>query len=143
MTIVSLSVIVSGDLSPLVQAQAAAQQQENKINNNNNTPRLSLSTISTAVGTGAAATGTIVTVPGVLRTRKRSKLLSIYLLKIHDNYIKLYRKTKPPENKKYLDFLEGLRGEIIYLLQRRDINENQYKMLDDRILEYLNKINNL
>jgi hypothetical protein len=42
-----------------------------------------------------------------------------------------------------LDFLEGLRSDIIYLLQRRDINENQYKMLDDRIIEYLNKINNL
>jgi hypothetical protein len=50
---------------------------------------------------------------------------------------------KPANTKKYLDFLEGLRTEIIYLLQKKAINKNQYKMLDDRIIEYLNKINNL
>jgi hypothetical protein len=36
--------------------------------------------------------------------------------------------------------LEGLQSEIIYLLQRREINENQYQMLDDRIIEYLKQI---
>jgi hypothetical protein len=29
------------------------------------------------------------------------------------------------------------------VLQRRHINENQYKMFDDRIIEYLTKITNL
>jgi hypothetical protein len=35
--------------------------------------------------------------------------------------------------------LDALRCDIIYLLQNGDINENQYKMLDDRITEYLRK----
>jgi ABC-type sugar transport system permease subunit len=48
-----------------IQVVAAAQQQES--NNNNNTKLLSLSTISRAIGTGAAANGAIVTVPGFLR----------------------------------------------------------------------------
>ena len=122
---------------------AAAQQQEN--NNNNNTKLLSLSTISTAIGTGAAATGAIVTVPGFLSTRKQPKLLATYLLKIHDKYDELCKTTKPAnknENKnknEYLDFLDALRCDIIYLLQKGDINENQYKMPDDRITEYLRK----
>jgi hypothetical protein len=41
------------------------------------------------------------------------------------------------KNKKFLD---TLRCDIIYLLQNGDINENQYKMLDDRVTEYLNRI---
>ena len=97
--------------------------------------------LSTATGTGAAATGIIATVPGVLRTRKQSKCMSIYLLKIHHGYDELRKKSA--NTREYLDILEGLLRDIIYLLQRREINENQYKMLDDRIIEYLNKINNL
>jgi hypothetical protein len=73
---------------------------------------------------------------------EKSKFLSTYLLKIHHKYGE-HEKTKSEDKKEYLDFLEGLRGDIIYLLQRRDINENHYKMLDDRIIEYMNKINNL
>ena len=87
------------------------------------------------------AIGIIATVPGVLRTRKQSKCLSMYLLKIHHGYDEL--RKKPANKREYLEILEGLRRDIIYLLQRRDINENQYKMLDDRIIEYLNKINHL
>jgi hypothetical protein len=98
--------------------------------------------LSTATGTGAMATGIIVTVPGVLRTRKQSKHMSTYLLKIHQKYDELW-KNKSADKKEYLDFLEGLRSDIIYLLQRRKINENQYKILDDRIIEYMNKVNNL
>jgi ABC-type Fe3+ transport system permease subunit len=75
-----------------VQVPTAAAQQEN---NNNNTKFVSLSTISTVIGTGAAATGAIVTVPGVMKTRKQSKFLAIYLLKIHNKYDELCRKTKP------------------------------------------------
>jgi hypothetical protein len=59
-------------------------------------------------------------------------------LKIHHEYDEL---KKSANTREYLDILEGLRHDIIYLLQRREINENQYKMLDDRIIEYLNKIN--
>jgi len=143
MAISSLSIIVTATLSPFAKIQVAAQQQENIINSNNNTPKLSLSSISTVVGTGAAATGAIVTVPGILRTRKQSKCLSTYLLKIYDKYDEFCKKTKPTDGKKYLDFLEALCSEIIYMLQRREINENQYKMLDDRINEYLNKTTDL
>jgi hypothetical protein len=45
---------------------------------------------------------------------------------MHDKYDELCRNTKPANNKKYLDFLEGLHIQIIYLLKRREINENQY-----------------
>src|SRR5215469_13597977 len=121
--------------------QAASAQLKQKNNNNNNNPYFSLSILSTATGTGAMATGIIATVPGVLRTRKQSRHMSIYLLKIHHGYDEL--RKKPANTSEYLNILEGLRSEIIYLLQRREINENQYKMLDDRIIEYLNKINNL
>ena len=126
-----------------IQVKAAAQQENN--NNNNNTKLLSLSTVSTAIGTGAAATGAIVTVPGFLRTRKQSKFLGTYLLKIRDKYDEYCKTTKPANKNKneYIDFLDALRCDIIYLLQKRDINENQYKMLDDRITEYLRKITDL
>jgi hypothetical protein len=134
--IFSLSVVITGTFFPFEQGKAASAQQQ--INNNNNNPYLPLSMLSTATGTGAAATGIIATVPGVLRTRKQSKCMSIYLLKIHRGYDEL---KKPADTREYLDILEGLRRDIIYLLQRREINENQYKMLDDRIIEYLNKIN--
>ena len=97
---------------------AAAQQEYN--NNSNNTKPVStslLSTISTAIGTGAAATGAIVTVPGFLRARKQPKFLAIYLLKIHNEYDRLCKKTKSLDKNKneYLDFLESLRRDIIYL----------------------------
>lgn len=128
-----------------IQVPLAAAQQENNNNSNNNTKPVStslLSTISTAIGTGAAATGAIVTVPGFLRARKQPKFLAIYLLKIHNEYDRLCKKTKSLDKNKneYLDFLESLRRDIIYLLQNGDINENQYKMLEDRIAEYMSKI---
>ena len=75
MAIFFLSVIGTiAAFSPLdrIQVVAAAQQQES--NNNNNTKFLSISTISTAIGTGAAATGAIVTIPGFLSTAIRYDL---------------------------------------------------------------------
>jgi hypothetical protein len=135
--ILSLSVVITGTFFPFEQGKAASAQQQ--INNNNNNPYLPLSMLSTVTGTGAMATGIIATVPGVLRTRKQSKCMSIYLLKIHHKYDELSK--KPANTREYLDILQGLRSDIIYLLHRREINENQYKMLDDRIIEYMNKIN--
>jgi hypothetical protein len=132
--IFSLSVVITGTFFPFEQGKAASAQQQINNNNNNNNPYLPLSMPSTA-------TGIIATVPGVLRTRKQSKCMSIYLLKIHHGYDEL--RKKPAKTREYLDILEGLRRDIIYLLQRGEINENQYKMLDDRIIEYLNKINHL
>ena len=148
MAIFFLSVIGTiAAFSPFDHIQVAAAQQQENNNNNNNTKLLSLSTISTAIGTGAAATGAIVTVPGFLSTRKQPKLLATYLLKIHDKYDELCKTTKPANKNKnkneYLDFLDALRCDIIYLLQKGDINENQYKMLDDRITEYLRKATDL
>jgi hypothetical protein len=66
---------------------------------------------------------------------------STYLLKIHNKYDELCRTTRSTKKNKneYLDFLDALRYDIIYLLQKGHINENQYKMLDDRITEYLRK----
>ncbi|MBV9177839.1 MAG: hypothetical protein JO327_05080 [Nitrososphaeraceae archaeon] len=120
---------------------AASQQQENKSDNNNGASKFSLSTFSTAIGTGAAVTGVIVTIPGVLRTRNQSKNLSTYLLKIHDKHDEFCNVTgQQTKKQEYLDSLNALRREVIYLLQRRDINENQFKMLDDKIIEYSNKI---
>jgi hypothetical protein len=143
MAIFFLSIIGTiAAFSPFDSTQvAAAQQQES--NNNNNAKLFSLSTISTAIGTGAAATGAIVTVPGFLKGRKQSKFLATYLLKIHNKYDELCKTTKPTNKNEYLDSLDALRCDIIYLLQKGDINENQYKMLDDRITEYLHKTTDL
>ena len=143
MAIFFLSIIGTiAAFSPFDHTQVAAAQQENNNNNNNNnnTKLFSLSTISTAVGT--AATGAIVTVPGFLKGRKQSKFLGTYLLKIHNKYDELCKTTKPTNKNKneYLDSLDALRCDIIYLLQKGDINENQYKMLDDRITEYLRRL---
>jgi len=141
--IFSLSVVIMGAFFPFEQGKAASAQGQinNNNTNNNNNPYLPLSMLSTVTGTGAMATGIIISVPGVLRARNQSKCMSTYLLKIHHKYDEL--KIKSPDKKEYLEFLEGLRSDIIYLLHRRDINEHQYKMLDDRIIEYLNKINDL
>ena len=136
--IFSLSVVITGTFFPFEEGKAASAQRQIN-NNNNNNPYFSLSILSTASGTGAAATGIIATVPGVLRTRNQSKCLSTYLLKIHHKYDELGKRTESVDKEEYLDFLEGLRSDIIYLLHRREINENQYKMLDDRIIEYLNR----
>ncbi|MFZ0224012.1 MAG: hypothetical protein WAM42_20210, partial [Candidatus Nitrosopolaris sp.] len=138
--IVSLLSIVTVVLFPFGQSQAAAALLQKNTSNNN--PYFSLTILSTAAGTGAAATGIMTTIPGVLRTRKQSKYLIGYLLKIHYKYDEVCT-NKSTDIREYLDFLQGLRGEIIYLLQRRHINENQYKMLDDRIIEYITKITNL
>jgi NADH:ubiquinone oxidoreductase subunit 5 (subunit L)/multisubunit Na+/H+ antiporter MnhA subunit len=111
--------------SDYIQVPLAHAQQETNNNNSNNIKFVSLSTISTAIGTGAAATGAIVTVPGVMKTRKQSKFLATYLLKIHNEYDELCRKTKtqtqPTDQNKneYQDFLETLRCDIIYLLQKK------------------------
>ena len=123
-----------------VQFASAANQQENI-----NTRPTSLSTISTIIGTGAAATGAIVTVPSYLRTRKQPKFLAAYLLKIHNKYEELCMNTNHSDKTKneYLNFLNTLHSHIIYSLQNGNINENQYRLLEDRIAEYVNRINYL
>jgi hypothetical protein len=123
MAIFFLSIIGTiAAFSPFDHTQlAAAQQQES--NNNNNVKLFSLSTISTAIGTGAAATGAIVTVPGFLKGRKQSKLLGTYLLKIHNKYDELCKTTKPTNKNKneYLNIwtLDALRCDIIYMQNNR------------------------
>jgi cytosine/adenosine deaminase-related metal-dependent hydrolase len=54
--IFSLSVVITGTFYPFEQGKAASAQQQIN-NNNNNNPYLPLSMLSTATGTGAAATG--------------------------------------------------------------------------------------
>ena len=123
-----------------LQIVAAATLQEN---NNNNTKPVFLSTISTTIATGAGATGAILTVPGYLRARKQPKFLAVYLLKIHNKYDELRRYPKLTDKNKneYRNFLHSLRCEIIYSLKNGDINENQYRLIEDRIAEYLNRLN--
>jgi hypothetical protein len=126
-----------------IQVQLAYAQQDTNNNNSNNTKFVSLSTISTVIGTGAAATGAIVTVPGVMKTENNQTSLHIFTKNPY-KYDELCRKakTKPTDQNKneYQDFLETLRCDIIYLLQNGSISENHYKMLDDRITEYLGRI---
>jgi len=61
----------------------------------------------------------IVTVPGFLKTRKQSKFLGTYLLKIHNKYDELCKTTKPANKNEneYMNFLHALRCDIIYLLR--------------------------
>ena len=78
----------------------------------------------------------------ILSTGAQRLTIATYLIKIHNKYDELCRKTKtktePTDKNKYeyLDFLDTLLCDIIYLLQNGDINEHQYKMLDDRITEF-------
>ena len=85
-----------GAFFPFEQGKAASAQGQ--INNNNNSnPYLPLSMLSTVTGTGAMATGIIITVPGVLRTRNQSKCMSAYLLKIHHKYDELTKSADKKE----------------------------------------------
>lgn len=122
-----------------LQIVAAATLQEN----NNNTKPVFLSTISTVIATGAGATGAIFTVPGYLRARKQPKFLASYLLKIHNKHDELFRDSKLSDKSKndYQNFLNSLRCDIIYSLKNGEINENQYRLIEDRIAEYLNRLN--
>jgi hypothetical protein len=81
MAIMSLLSVIMAVLFPFGQSQAAAALLQKNTSNNN--PYFSMSILSTAAGTGAAATGIMTTVPGVLRTRKQLKYLIAYLFKIH------------------------------------------------------------
>jgi hypothetical protein len=98
--IFSLSVVITGTFFPFEEGKAASAQRQINNNNNNNNPYFSLSILSTASGTGAAATGIIATVPGVLRTRNQSKCLSTYLLKIHHKYDELGKRTESVDKEK-------------------------------------------
>jgi hypothetical protein len=77
---------------------------------------------STVIGTGAAATGAIVTVPGFLKTRNQSIFLGTYLLKIHNKCDEFCKTTKPTNKDKnkneYLDFLDALLCDIIFYYKR-------------------------
>ena len=94
-----------------------------------------------ALGTAVAINGAILTVPGILRTRKQSKTLSAYLYKINDKYSEFCNMSRPGNKSEYLTFLNTLRKDIISLVQKRAINESQYQILDDKITEYANRIN--
>ena len=96
-----------------------------------------------ALGTAVAINGAILTVPGWRRARKQSKTLSRYLYKIDAKDIEFSKRSKTVSFYKleYLTFLNDLRKEIISLVQKRAINESQYQILDDKITEYANRIN--
>lgn len=97
--------------------------------------------LTTALETAVAINGAILTVPGFIRTRKQSKTLSTYLYKINDKYSEFSDKSKAVNKSEYLTFFNILRKDIISLVQKRAINESQYQILDEKITEYINRIN--
>jgi hypothetical protein len=95
--------------------------------------------LTTAIGTGIAIIGIILIVPNSLVKRKQIKYLSAHLLRINTKFDE-FNKIKPSNKKEYVEFFMNSKNEIIYLLKNKKINEDQYKILDDKINHYLEKI---
>jgi len=96
--------------------------------------------LALVIGIGGTIIGATLKVPNYLTGIKHSKHFSTYIEKINNKYKEFNNTTKPVNKKQYLDDFDALRSKIIYMLERGDINEDQYKMLDDKVSDYLNKI---
>lgn len=101
----------------------------------------------TYLGTGVAVAvgivGAITKVPNYFISRKHANYLSMYMQQINKKYNEFNNDGNRIHNKRqYIDNLEDIRGNITYLLQARDINDNQFKMLDDKISDCQQKISN-
>jgi hypothetical protein len=82
-------------------------------------------------------------IPNYFNSRKQVNNLGIYMKDINEKYNEFNYDVNGTYNKReYLHDLEDIRDTITYLLRRRDINENQFKMLDDKITDYQHKIRN-
>jgi hypothetical protein len=51
-----------------------------------------------------------------------------------------FNEEKLIDKNQFVKDLEAIRSNITYLLERRDLNESQYKMVDDKIAYYLDKV---
>jgi hypothetical protein len=91
------------------------------------------------IGAAVAAIGIILNVPSYFIARKQSKNLSKYVSKINRKYNE-FNKEKSIDRNQFVKALEDIRSNTTYSLERRDINESQYKMVDDSIAYYLDKV---
>ncbi len=99
--------------------------------------------LATGIGVTVTIIGIITKVPGYFTSKKQANYLSMYMEMINKKYNEFNKDGNGRHNKRqYLNNLEDIRNAITYLLQRRDINENQFKMLDDKISDYQQKISN-
>jgi hypothetical protein len=91
------------------------------------------------IGAAVTVIGVILKVLSYFTARKQSKNLSKYVSKINKKYNE-FNEEKSIDKNQFVKALEDIRSNITYLLERRGINENQYKMIDDKIANYLDKI---
>ena len=85
--------------------------------------------------------GVITKVPDYLIGKKQANHLSTYMKQINKKYNEFNKDLAGIHNRqRHLDDLDHIRNNIIYLLQRRDISESQFKMLDDKISDCQQKI---
>lgn len=99
------------------------------------------SILTTYIGTGIGITGALVTVPGLVKKRKQSKYLSAHLIELNNKFIE-FCKTRSMSKEEYLDYFTSTSSHIIYLLKNGKINEDQYKTLDSKINDYIDRISN-
>jgi pYEATS domain-containing protein involved in immunity len=93
------------------------------------------------IGIGAAVTviGVILKVPSYFTAIKQSNNLSTYISKVNNKYNE-FNEEKSIDKNQFVQDLENIRSNITYLLEKRDLSENQYKMIDDKIAYYLDKV---
>ena len=87
------------------------------------------------VGIGVAVIGIITKIPPHLTSKKQKFTLRQWLIDM--NYI--YRKYKN-DSQQCLENLENLKNNLIQILYKGEINEDQYEMLDRKISGYIEKL---
>jgi hypothetical protein len=98
--------------------------------------------LSIIVGIGVAIIGGIVKVPEYISGKKQATKLRDCIRDINNVYNKFKEKLNPLQTDKdqYWKDLESLRSNFMDLLASRNIIEDQYKMLDEMISIYSNKV---
>jgi len=98
--------------------------------------------LSLGVGIGSIIIGAIIKAPGYFRGKKQAFMLRSCIRNINDEYHKFEGKSSFIQTNKdqYLKDLERLRSHFMNLLGTRDITADQYKVLDDMITTYSNRV---
>lgn len=91
------------------------------------------------IGTGLAVIGAVIKIPGYITSVKQTNILSRYLSKINKEYYQ-FSVERSINKDEFVRKLEEIRNNITHLLEKRKINENQYKMLDDKITYYTDNL---